>query len=133
MSGDQIVAAKRVGIDYAEEFVDKPWRLCVTDSDSVSRKGGSSGFQIAIARSRAVQLAGRGIPCADPQVARSFIASGSVALAWTSCGICHLPYNTRTRGCGEHEPVAQPDQCRTAIPMPHSTTVAEPPPLAAPV
>lgn len=35
-SFDDIVAAPRVGIDYAEEYVDKPWRFFLKDCDFVS-------------------------------------------------------------------------------------------------
>jgi DNA-3-methyladenine glycosylase len=33
-----ISSGARIGIDYAEEFVDKPWRFWVTDNPHVSRK-----------------------------------------------------------------------------------------------
>ncbi len=36
-STDQIVCGKRVGIDYAEEFAEKPWRFWVKDNPFVSR------------------------------------------------------------------------------------------------
>jgi DNA-3-methyladenine glycosylase len=34
----EISAGARIGIDYAEEFVDKPWRFWITDNPHVSRK-----------------------------------------------------------------------------------------------
>jgi len=36
-SDDEIVAGKRIGIDYAKEFVEKPWRFWVADSPFVSK------------------------------------------------------------------------------------------------
>jgi DNA-3-methyladenine glycosylase len=33
-----ISSGARIGIDYAEEFVDKPWRFWITDNPRVSRK-----------------------------------------------------------------------------------------------
>ena len=36
-STDQIICGKRIGIDYAEEFADKPWRFWVKDNPFVSR------------------------------------------------------------------------------------------------
>jgi DNA-3-methyladenine glycosylase len=38
-SDDEIEAGARVGINYAEEFVDKPWRFWVGSSPHVSRAG----------------------------------------------------------------------------------------------
>lgn len=35
---NEIASGKRIGIDYAEEFVEKPWRFWVKDSQFVSRK-----------------------------------------------------------------------------------------------
>lgn len=35
---DEISSGKRIGIDYAEEFADKPWRFWVTGNQFVSRK-----------------------------------------------------------------------------------------------
>jgi DNA-3-methyladenine glycosylase len=37
-SGARIASGKRVGIDYAEEFAEKPWRFWVKDNPFVSRK-----------------------------------------------------------------------------------------------
>ena len=37
-SAAEIQSGKRVGIDYAEEFVEKPWRFWVRDNIFVSRK-----------------------------------------------------------------------------------------------
>ncbi len=37
-SGSEIASGKRIGIDYAEEFVEKPWRFWVKDNLFVSRK-----------------------------------------------------------------------------------------------
>ena len=37
-SNDQIAAGKRIGIDYAGEDADKPWRLLVKDNEFVSKK-----------------------------------------------------------------------------------------------
>lgn len=34
----EIVSSKRIGIDYAEEFAEKPWRFRVKNNDFVSRK-----------------------------------------------------------------------------------------------
>ncbi len=36
-SGDEIASGKRVGIDYAEEFAEKPWRFWMKDNQFVSR------------------------------------------------------------------------------------------------
>lgn len=36
-SDDEIAAGKRIGIDYAEEFVEKPWRFWVKDNPFVSK------------------------------------------------------------------------------------------------
>lgn len=36
-STDQIACGKRVGIDYAEEFAEKPWRFWIKDNSFVSR------------------------------------------------------------------------------------------------
>lgn len=38
ISKNKIVAGKRVGIDYAEEYSEKPWRYWVKDNPFVSRK-----------------------------------------------------------------------------------------------
>lgn len=35
---DEIACGKRIGIDYAEEFAEKPWRFWVKDNEFVSRK-----------------------------------------------------------------------------------------------
>ncbi len=35
---NKIVAGKRIGIDYAEEYAEKPWRFWVKDNEFVSRK-----------------------------------------------------------------------------------------------
>lgn len=35
----EIAVGKRIGIDYAEEFVEKPWRFWIRGSQFVSRKG----------------------------------------------------------------------------------------------
>jgi len=37
-SGDEISAGKRIGIDYAQEYADKPWRFWVKNNPFVSRK-----------------------------------------------------------------------------------------------
>lgn len=37
-SDAEVASGKRVGIDYAEEFADKPWRFWVKDNPFVSRK-----------------------------------------------------------------------------------------------
>jgi DNA-3-methyladenine glycosylase len=37
VSPDRIVSGKRVGIDYAEEFAEKPWRFWIKDNVFVSR------------------------------------------------------------------------------------------------
>lgn len=37
-SAPQIEIGKRIGIDYAEEFAEKPWRFWLKDNDFVSRK-----------------------------------------------------------------------------------------------
>jgi DNA-3-methyladenine glycosylase len=37
-SGAQIASGKRIGIDYAEEFAEKPWRFWAKDNSFVSRK-----------------------------------------------------------------------------------------------
>ena len=37
-SGAEITSGKRIGIDYAEEFAEKPWRFWVKDNQFVSRK-----------------------------------------------------------------------------------------------
>jgi DNA-3-methyladenine glycosylase len=39
ISGRQIMSGPRVGIDYAEEWVMKPWRFWVRDNPFVSRSG----------------------------------------------------------------------------------------------
>lgn len=38
ISAAEIVAGKRVGIDYAEEYAEKPWRFWLKDNPFVSRK-----------------------------------------------------------------------------------------------
>ena len=38
ISADKIVAGKRVGIDYAEEYAEKPWRFWIKDNPFVSQK-----------------------------------------------------------------------------------------------
>ena len=40
VADDQVVQTPRIGIDYAEEFVEKPWRFCVKDSPFLSKKPG---------------------------------------------------------------------------------------------
>jgi DNA-3-methyladenine glycosylase len=35
---NQIQTAKRIGIDYAEEFVDKLWRFYIKDNQYISKK-----------------------------------------------------------------------------------------------
>ncbi len=35
---DEIAAGKRIGIDYAEEYAEKPWRFWLKDNQFVSRK-----------------------------------------------------------------------------------------------
>lgn len=37
-SDDEIASGKRIGIDYAEEFAEKPWRFLVKNNKFVSRK-----------------------------------------------------------------------------------------------
>jgi len=37
ISDDEIAAGKRVGIDYAEEYVEKPWRFWIKNNRFVSR------------------------------------------------------------------------------------------------
>jgi DNA-3-methyladenine glycosylase len=37
-SGDEIAAGKRIGIDYAQEYAEKPWRFWVKTNPFVSRK-----------------------------------------------------------------------------------------------
>ena len=37
-SDDEISAGKRIGIDYAQEYAEKPWRFWVKDNPFVSRK-----------------------------------------------------------------------------------------------
>ncbi len=37
-SAAEIVCGKRIGIDYAEEFAEKPWRFWIKDNPFVSRK-----------------------------------------------------------------------------------------------
>ena len=39
LSATQIASGPRVGIDYAEEWVDKPWRFWIKGNPFVSRKG----------------------------------------------------------------------------------------------
>lgn len=34
---NQIVASKRIGIDYAQEWADKPWRFCIKNNPFVSK------------------------------------------------------------------------------------------------
>ena len=36
-STDNIVCGKRIGIDYAEEFAEKPWRFWLKDNSFVSK------------------------------------------------------------------------------------------------
>ncbi|HEX8747970.1 MAG TPA: DNA-3-methyladenine glycosylase [Pyrinomonadaceae bacterium] len=36
--GDEIASGPRIGIDYAEEFVDRPWRFWIKGNPHVSRK-----------------------------------------------------------------------------------------------
>lgn len=38
ISAREISSGKRIGIDYAEEFADKPWRFWITNNEFVSRK-----------------------------------------------------------------------------------------------
>lgn len=38
-SDDEIATGKRIGIDYAQEYAEKPWRFWVKDSPFVSKKG----------------------------------------------------------------------------------------------
>ena len=38
ISKNKIVSGKRIGIDYAEEYAEKPWRFWVKDNQFVSRK-----------------------------------------------------------------------------------------------
>ncbi|HEV2704545.1 MAG TPA: DNA-3-methyladenine glycosylase [Pyrinomonadaceae bacterium] len=38
-NADEIAAGARIGIDYAEEFAETPWRFWVRDSPFVSRRG----------------------------------------------------------------------------------------------
>lgn len=38
ISGDDIAVGKRIGIDYAEEYAEKPWRFWIKDNGFVSRK-----------------------------------------------------------------------------------------------
>jgi DNA-3-methyladenine glycosylase len=38
-STENIACGKRIGIDYAEEYAEKPWRFWVKDNPFVSRKG----------------------------------------------------------------------------------------------
>ncbi len=37
VSKSEIVISERIGIDYAEEFAEKPWRFCVKNSPFVSK------------------------------------------------------------------------------------------------
>jgi DNA-3-methyladenine glycosylase len=37
-NGDEISTGKRIGIDYAREDVDQPWRFWVIDNEFVSRR-----------------------------------------------------------------------------------------------
>jgi len=37
VSDDLVESGNRVGIDYAEEYIDKPWRFWIKDNDYVSR------------------------------------------------------------------------------------------------
>jgi len=34
----QIAKGPRIGIDYAEEWIDKPWRFWISDNTYVSRR-----------------------------------------------------------------------------------------------
>jgi DNA-3-methyladenine glycosylase len=38
LTKNKIVAGKRIGIDYAEEYAEKPWRFWIKDNEFVSRK-----------------------------------------------------------------------------------------------
>jgi len=38
LSAEEIASGKRIGIDYAEEFAEKPWRFWAKDNLFVSRK-----------------------------------------------------------------------------------------------
>ena len=38
IAGKRIISGPRVGIDYAEEWVDKPWRFWIRDNSFVSRR-----------------------------------------------------------------------------------------------
>ena len=38
ISNENIVSGKRVGIDYAEEYAEKPWRFWIRDNGFVSRR-----------------------------------------------------------------------------------------------
>jgi DNA-3-methyladenine glycosylase len=39
VSPRRIAKGPRIGIDYAEEWIDKPWRFWIRDNSYVSRKG----------------------------------------------------------------------------------------------
>jgi DNA-3-methyladenine glycosylase len=39
LSARQIATGARIGIDYAQEWIDKPWRFWIKDNPFVSRKG----------------------------------------------------------------------------------------------
>ena len=38
VSADSIACGKRIGIDYAEEYAEKPWRFWIKDNPFISRK-----------------------------------------------------------------------------------------------
>lgn len=38
ISTEEIACGKRIGIDYAEEFAEKPWRFCIKHNPFVSRR-----------------------------------------------------------------------------------------------
>ena len=38
LSDDEVASGKRIGIDYAEEFAEKPWRFWVEDNVFVSKR-----------------------------------------------------------------------------------------------
>ena len=39
VSPRRIARGPRIGIDYAQEWIDKPWRFWIKDNTYVSRKG----------------------------------------------------------------------------------------------
>jgi len=39
LSARQIATGARIGIDYAQEWIDKPWRFWIRNNPFVSRKG----------------------------------------------------------------------------------------------